>query len=247
MSSQCFFFIFFFVMQFALYSEYIFYYIPIMKRNFHLKEEGSKIRLCAYSLFIIARISPHSSISMSRISFLDFQYGLSKRLLPKANRLGSVNSRQYSGLSRGFQPNVNEMKRVFDKFDSNEDGKISFEEYCSLLKALGKPHVDREVEKIFQVADLDGDGFIDFKEFMDVQQKGGGIRTMDIRNAFHMFDLDGNGKISVEEVQEMLRRLGESCSHKDCMEMVRGVDTNGDGFIDMDEFINMMTNSLTPT
>ncbi|XP_043713685.1 calmodulin-like protein 30 [Telopea speciosissima] len=184
---------------------------------------------------------------MSRISFLDFQYGLSKRLQPRASRLGSLNYyRQYSGLSRGFQPNVEEIKRVFNKFDTNKDGKISWEEYCSVLKALGKPGVvEREVEKIFQVADLDGDGFIDFKEFMEVQHKGGGIRTMDIRNAFHMFDLDGNGKISAVELQEMLGRLGEHCSHKDCMEMVRAVDTNGDGFIDMDEFIYMMTTPPT--
>ncbi|XP_043711498.1 calmodulin-like protein 30 [Telopea speciosissima] len=183
---------------------------------------------------------------MSRISFLDFQYGLSKRSQPNLNHLGSFNCRQYSGLSSSFDPNDDEMKRVFDKFDANKDGKISLQEYCSFFKALGRPKVDREVEKIFEVADLDRDGFIDFEEFMDVQWKGGGIRTMDIRNAFRMFDFDGKGKIGAEEVQKMLGKLGESCSHKDCMKMVRGVDANGDGFIDMDEFITMMTHTMKP-
>ncbi|KAJ4964900.1 hypothetical protein NE237_016749 [Protea cynaroides] len=184
---------------------------------------------------------------MSRVSFLDFRYGLSKRLLPKTSKSGSFNCRQSSGLSCTFELNVDEMKRVFDKFDANKDGKISQEEYRSLLKAMRKRSADHEVAKIFQVADLDEDGFIDFKEFMDVQRKGGGIRTMDIRNAFQMFDLDGDGRISAEEVHEMLGRLGERCSHKDCLRMVRGVDANGDGFIDMDEFITMMTRSMSPT
>ncbi|XP_042479633.1 calmodulin-like protein 30 [Macadamia integrifolia] len=155
-------------------------------------------------------------------------------------------SRQYSGLSCGFDPNVDEMKRVFDKFDANKDGKISPEEYCSLLKALGKPRPEREVAKIFEVADLDGDGFIDFKEFMVVLCNGSGIRTMDIRNAFHIFDFDMKGRIGAKEVREMLVRLGERCSHTDCMRMVRGADANGDGFIDMDEFITMMTYTMKP-
>lgn len=185
---------------------------------------------------------------MSKMSFLDFEYNISrKKFLRKPTRLFSSRDRQSSGLLAAFQPDQEEMKLVFDKFDTNKDGKISQQEYKGMLRALGRTNTIREVPKIFQIADLDGDGFINFKEFMEVHKKGGGVKTMDIQNAFGTFDLNGDGKISSEEVLEVLKRLGERCSLEDCRRMVRAVDTDGDGMVDMDEFMTMMTRSLKLT
>ncbi|KAF9599934.1 hypothetical protein IFM89_001969 [Coptis chinensis] len=180
---------------------------------------------------------------MAKLSLLNFQYNLSRRLPSKPARWGS-SERQWSGLSPSFQPNIEEMKRVFDTFDANKDGKISKEEYRSVLRALGKQNVETEVTKAFKVADSDGDGFIDFKEFMDVHEKGGGVKPVDIKNAFKTFDLDGNGKISAEELLEVLKRLGDRCSLETCKKMVRAVDADGNGLIDMDEFMKMMTQTM---
>lgn len=181
---------------------------------------------------------------MSTTGFLDFQYSLSKRsYLRKPSRLFSRDKQNY-GLKNICQPNVDEMKQVFDKFDSNKDGKISQQEYKATLKSLGMGNMVRDVPNIFRVVDLDGDGFINFKEFMEAQKKGGGIRMADIHSAFRTFDKNGDGKISAEEVQEMLRKLGERCSLDDCRRMVRAVDTDGDGMVDMEEFMAMMTQSL---
>lgn len=182
---------------------------------------------------------------MSTMSFLEFQYKLSKnKLLRRPSRLLSSRDRQNSGTLLAFQPNVKEMRQVFDKFDSDKDGKISQREYRAVLRALGQGNMVGEVAKIFQVADLDGDGFIDFKDFLEVHKKSGGIKTLDIQTAFRTFDLNGDGKISAEEVMEVLRRLGERCSLEDCRKMVKAVDTEGDGLVNMDEFMTMMTRSM---
>ncbi|CAK7329866.1 unnamed protein product [Dovyalis caffra] len=184
---------------------------------------------------------------MSNLSFLEFQYKLSKnKFLRKPYRLFSSRDRQSSGILSTFQPNLNEMRQVFDKFDSNKDGKISQQEYKATLRALGQSNKLGEVSKIFQVVDLDGDGFIDFREFVEAQKKGGGIRTTDIQSAFLGFDSNGDGKISAEEVMDVLRRLGERCSLEDCRRMVSAVDVDGDGMVNMDEFMTMMTRSMAP-
>ena len=184
---------------------------------------------------------------MSTPSLLDFQYNIQKRkYLRKPSRLFSSRDRQDSDLLPIFHLSTDELKRVFDKFDSNKDGKISQEEYKAVLRALMKEGIRAEVEKIFKVADLDGDGFIDFKEFVEVHKKGGGVKTMDIQSAFRAYDLDGDGKINAEELMEMLRRLGEGCSLEECRRMVMGVDTDGDGAVNLDEFTTMMTRSMKP-
>ncbi|KAL0430292.1 UNVERIFIED_CONTAM: Calmodulin-like protein 30 [Sesamum radiatum] len=141
-----------------------------------------------------------------------------------------------------------ETRRIFDKFDTNGDGKISLEEYKQALKVLGggatTTTTTAEAAKSFRVADADGDGFIDLEEFSKVYSSDVGAKSGDIQAAFRVFDSDGDGKISAEELMEVLKRMGERCSLEGCKRMIRGVDGDGDGLIDMDEFINMMKQSM---
>ena len=98
-----------------------------------------------------------------------------------------------------------------------------------------------EVQKIFKAVDTDGDGYIDLNEFMEVHRSG--VQTGEVESAFETFDVNGDRKISAEEVMRVLKGLGEKCSIEDCRRMVRAVDRNGDGMVDMDEFMTMMTRS----
>lgn len=136
------------------------------------------------------------------------------------------------------------MKQVFDTIDADKDGKISQQDYKTMLKALGKDDLIEGVPTIFQKVDLNRDGFIDFKDFMDWHKKGGGVKSMDLYIAFRLFDLNGDGKICAEDVQKVLNRLGEECSLEDCQRMVRAVDTDGDGVVKMYDFMTMMTRNM---
>lgn len=65
----------------------------------------------------------------------------------------------------------------------------------------------------------------------------------DLREDFKMFDLNGDGKISRVELGTVLRSLGETLTDTDVEHMIRDADVNGDGEIDLEEFINLNTSS----
>ncbi|KAL4577406.1 hypothetical protein LXL04_013515 [Taraxacum kok-saghyz] len=188
---------------------------------------------------------------MSSKSFFNLKYGVSRKSSspktppPPPPPPQTQPLRQSKSNSPAvFQPNTDEMRRVFNKFDKNKDGKISKEEYTSAVGVLGGKNPKSDVSKAFQVIDTDGDGFIDFDEFMEAQKSEGGVKTADIKSAFKVFDLDGNGKITAEELLQVLRKLGERCSLEACRKMVKGADADGDGMIDVNEFMGLMTRTM---
>ncbi|KAI4325521.1 hypothetical protein MLD38_030909 [Melastoma candidum] len=185
---------------------------------------------------------------MSKFSLLDMKCSFSKKPSLKLRKPARSTPMRSSTLPKIFEPNRDEMRRVFEKFDANKDGKVSVEEYQSAMEAIFGKGVssvkDPEVTKAFRCIDKDGDGYIDFEEFLEVQKMGGGVTSCDIEGAFRAYDLDGNGKITAEELWEVMKRLGERCSLEACRNMVKGVDKNGDNMVDMDEFMTMMTRTM---
>lgn len=141
---------------------------------------------------------------------------------------------------------MQEMKQVFDTYDKNKDGKVSKEEYKAMVRAISGKGIsvisDTEASKAFQVADKDGDGFIDFNEFMLLHNNK--VKSKDIESAFKIFDCDGDGKICAKELMEVLRRMGQMYSLESCKKMIKEVDNDGDGLINLAEFSTMMTSTL---
>ncbi|XP_077241124.1 putative calcium-binding protein CML25 [Tasmannia lanceolata] len=141
---------------------------------------------------------------------------------------------------------IEELKDVFRKFDANGDGKISWSELGSIMGSLGQPATEEELQRMVKEVDFDGDGFIDLDEFIELNTRGVDTKTIleDLKHAFLIYDIDGNGSISPGELQKVLRSLGDEISMAECKRMISGVDSDGDGLIDFEEFKNMMTRSM---
>ncbi|KAK7407681.1 hypothetical protein VNO78_09692 [Psophocarpus tetragonolobus] len=136
-----------------------------------------------------------------------------------------------------------ELEYVFKKFDANGDGKISSSELGSIMKSLGQPSSEEEIRKMIREVDVNGDGHINFEEFIELNTNG--IEPDEIlenlKEAFSIFDIDGNGSITAEELHMVLGSLGDKCSMAECRKMIAGVDGDGDGMINFEEFKVMMT------
>ncbi|KAF7827575.1 putative calcium-binding protein CML25 [Senna tora] len=135
-----------------------------------------------------------------------------------------------------------ELEEVFKKFDVNGDGKICSSELGSILGSLGQQATPEELQNMIREVDSDGDGFISLEEFIELNTKGiDSAEAMEnLKDAFSVFDIDGNGSITAEELQKVMKSLGDDCSVAECRRMISGVDSDGDGQIDFEEFKVMM-------
>ncbi|KAJ0970161.1 hypothetical protein J5N97_023038 [Dioscorea zingiberensis] len=66
------------------------------------------------------------------------------------------------------------LERIFKRFDTNGDGKISSAELGEALRTLGSTSSD-DIHHMMTEIDTDGDGYIDYKEFCDFYRANPGI------------------------------------------------------------------------
>lgn len=137
---------------------------------------------------------------------------------------------------------IEELEQVFKKFDVNGDGKISSSELGSIMRSLGQNVTEEELQVLIKEVDADGDGFIDLHEFITLNTIGVDSNEVlrNLKEAFSIYDVDGNGNITAEELQMVMKSLGDDFSIGECKKMIRGVDCDGDGTIDFEEFKVMM-------
>lgn len=56
-----------------------------------------------------------------------------------------------------------------------------------------------------------------------------------------MFDADGNGYINAVELRQVMMNLGEKLTEEEVEMMIKEADINGDGLVNYEEFISMMS------
>ncbi|XP_065118412.1 centrin-3 isoform X1 [Paramisgurnus dabryanus] len=136
-----------------------------------------------------------------------------------------------------------EIKEAFELFDTDKDKEIDYHELKVAMRALGFEVKKVDVLKILKDYDREGTGKIKFDDFKEV------VTDMildrdpkeEILKAFKLFDDDETGKISLRNLRRVARELGEDMSDEDLRAMIDEFDGDGDGEINQEEFVSIMT------
>lgn len=112
-----------------------------------------------------------------------------------------------------------------------------------VLRILGQNPTEDDIVAMVMKADCEWDGTMNRTDFLNVGSeilRNSCDQMDDVRAAFRVFDYDNDGSISKEELREAMVNFGQRCTEEEFSTMFAEADTNRNGRIDFDEFVNMM-------
>ncbi|KAL3681841.1 hypothetical protein R1sor_024797 [Riccia sorocarpa] len=170
-----------------------------------------------------------------------------------------------SGVQGNLDLEISELTRMFHAVDENQDGLICADDLRRFMGKLGQELSEEDAASMLSSVDQDKDGRVGFEEFCTLYKSLDGSKQSslageekvnddedeDLKEAFRLYDKNNDGYISCQELQAVLVALGipEGKSLKSCEHMIRGVDLDGNGQVDIKEFKRMIRaeNMLTFT
>eukprot|EP01059_Diplonema_ambulator_P025500 TRINITY_DN42565_c0_g1_i1.p1 TRINITY_DN42565_c0_g1~~TRINITY_DN42565_c0_g1_i1.p1 ORF type:complete len:151 (+),score=51.87 TRINITY_DN42565_c0_g1_i1:68-520(+) len=135
-----------------------------------------------------------------------------------------------------------DLKQVFDLFDTDGTGKLDEEELTFALKSLGYSKVTKaDIDEMMGSRDP---RLIDFDSFSDMV-KGKMVEAgspQEVKAAFKLFDPEGNGRISLLDLQKVSEVVeGQAAPEAFLREVIKAADEDEDGCLDFREFENAVT------
>ena len=130
---------------------------------------------------------------------------------------------------------------MFDKENNQtiEKGMLS-----TVLRWLKFNPTEREMREHFEKHDRENRGYITLKSVLSiVNAKMLDSDTIDeLIEAMRLFDTDNDGKVTVPELRWALTKLGDCFEEQQVDEMLKEIDKENTGFVDVMEFARISFN-----
>eukprot|EP00746_Dinoflagellata_sp_MGD_P005511 gnl/MRDRNA2_/MRDRNA2_110666_c0_seq1.p1 gnl/MRDRNA2_/MRDRNA2_110666_c0~~gnl/MRDRNA2_/MRDRNA2_110666_c0_seq1.p1 ORF type:complete len:813 (+),score=232.60 gnl/MRDRNA2_/MRDRNA2_110666_c0_seq1:71-2440(+) len=159
-----------------------------------------------------------------------------------------------------------ELEQVFNKYDKDHGGSLSFSEVATMIGEMGLNPRSREdqdeIKQLLDNVDADGSGELDSDEFQDLVQRieeklkslqrrrdlkagealGFNARQVcELRGIFFKLDVNGDDSISSGEIQKLAMLMRKRIRTDRLMEIFREVDgEDGNGSLDFGEFMTIV-------
>ncbi|XP_078712567.1 calumenin-B-like isoform X1 [Lampetra fluviatilis] len=164
--------------------------------------------------------------------------------------LGAEEARTFDQLSP--EESKERLGMIVTRIDENGDGLVTETELTEWIRHSQRRWVLEEAERQWSSHDLDGDGYVNWAEYKNATysylaeedpEDPDGYRAMVLRDErrFQAADVDGDGRASRNEYAAFLHP--EEHPHMRNLvvtETIEDIDKNGDGFINVDEYIGDM-------
>lgn len=120
---------------------------------------------------------------------------------------------------------------LFEKLDTNKDGKVDVAELRAGLKAMG---IFRQgaAQKIVSCGDQNKDGTLDFSEFTKYLKE----HEKKLRLTFKSLDKNNDGQIDASEIKQSLTELGMDITKEDALKILHSMDIDGTMMVDWNEW-----------
>ena len=152
---------------------------------------------------------------------------------------------------------VDDVRKAFKTYDKDGDGAIDKGELIMAMTNYKFGFSEQEAEIIFKEGDIDGDGTVNFEEFMYlmcptteqvVKKFRQNYKTIvEVKNAFRKYDKNRSGSLNESELKRMMLSTGFSFTDVEVHSIMNLGDKDGDGEIDLEEFLILMTPSASET
>ena len=159
-----------------------------------------------------------------------------------------LNFRESQFIALLSEQEICELREAFNIFDEYSNGTIPIDKLYLLLTSLKQNLSKNEFERIIESIGIDKNknSQINFNQFLQIIAKRLQMKNEDdeiyYKKLFNSMDRNNSGKISINELKYIVTHSNENITQKDLELLIGEADSDGDGLISYDEFINFMEN-----
>ena len=145
-------------------------------------------------------------------------------------------------MNSGGDKNSKEYINAFERFDKDYDGFIPIDDLAEIMKKIGRPVNEGELQDVKGEINPNDNSIFDLKEYMSIMDKRSREKDCDedLLTIFQIIDKDENDLIGPTELLNFMDALGHKVSQEETEEMIKEFDEDGDGFCTFKEFVKMM-------